>query len=254
MRVLSPAFRLAERRAVRGSRGVLAVCEAVEQIARRHDPSKLVARVEDTTLLTGDEEAIPPILPPGGPIVMYVGNLERYQGIDLLLEGFARALRRAPDARLVIVGGHPAGVEAYRARAVALGIADRTHFLGQQPVDRLGPHLRQSAVLVSPRLTGQNTPMKIYSYLDSGRPVVATRIPTHTQILDDEIACLVEPTPAGLGDGLVALLGDAALRDRLAARARARVQERYTPEAARRKLRASYAAIEADLPRSRGRA
>ena len=54
-------------------------------------------------------------------------------------------------------------------------------------------------MLVSPRLKGLNTPMKIYSYLDSGSAVLATRLRTHTQVLDDGIAYLVEPEPVALG-------------------------------------------------------
>ena len=91
-------------------------------------------------------------------------------------------------------------------------------------------------MLVSPRLKGLNTPMKIYSYLDSGTAVLATRLRTHTQVLDDRTAYLVEPTPEPLGTGLATLLGDDALRQRLAAHAKEYVQEEFTPEAARRKL------------------
>ena len=49
---------------------------------------------------------------------------------------------------------------------------------------------------------GTNTPLKIYSYLRSNRPIVATRLVTHTQVLDDTCACLVEPTADALAAGL----------------------------------------------------
>ena len=49
-----------------------------------------------------------------GPIAMYVGNLERYQGIDLLLEGFRHTLRTLPSANLVIVGGRADDILRYR--------------------------------------------------------------------------------------------------------------------------------------------
>ena len=48
-------------------------------------------------------------------------------------------------------------------------------------------------LLVSPRVKGENTPFKVYTFLASGRPLLATRIPTHTQLLDDDLAWLVEP-------------------------------------------------------------
>ncbi|MFL6235865.1 MAG: glycosyltransferase, partial [Thermoanaerobaculia bacterium] len=103
--------------------------------------------------------------------------------------------------------------------------------------------LRQATVQVSPRLHGDNTPMKIFSCLDSGRPLLATRLLTHTQVLDDSVALLVEPEPGALGRGLALLLQDAELRERLAANARRLAQREFTPEAFRRKLLAFYDAV-----------
>jgi glycosyltransferase involved in cell wall biosynthesis len=178
---------------------------------------------------------------------MYVGNLEPYQGIDLLLQAFPRVLARVPEARLVIIGGAPEAIARYRARCEVLGVAAAVHWAGPRSVRDLGAYLRQADVLVSPRLKGQNTPMKIYSYLDSGRAVVATRIPTHTQVLDDEIAVLVEPLPDAMADGIAGLLIDPPRRAAIGARARARVQAHYTPAAAQRKLREFYARVQAAL-------
>ena len=99
-------------------------------------------------------------------------------------------------------------------------------------------------MLVSPRLKGLNTPMKIYSYLDSGTAVLATRLRTHTQILDDHTAYLVAPEPEALGNGLADLLSDPGLRQRLASQAKAYVQQEFTPEAAERKLGSFYSKME----------
>jgi glycosyltransferase involved in cell wall biosynthesis len=119
------------------------------------------------------------------------------------------------------------------------------HFLGPRPISDLPALFKRAAVLVSPRLTGLNTPMKIYSYLDSGAAVLATNLPTHTQVLDQRIAYLVEPDPEALGQGLVDLLRDPGLRERLATEAKRQVQEEFTPEAARRKLGTFYNLVEA---------
>jgi glycosyltransferase involved in cell wall biosynthesis len=246
LRAVAPAMEFAQRQAIRGSAGVLAMCQAVEDIARRHTNGQPVARVEDTTLLATDQEAVA-ALPPGRPVVMYVGNLEPYQGIDLLLGAFATAARAFADARLVIVGGSPEHADGYQRAADRLGIGSRVTWVGIQPVNRLAGYLSQADVLVSPRLTGRNTPMKIYSYLDSGRAVLATRIPTHTQVLDDEVACLAEPTPQAMGEALIALLRDPARREALARRARERVQAHYTPAVARTKLLAFFDAVETSL-------
>ena len=242
-----------EALAVRQSMGVLTVCAALEDVAQGHAPGKPVGRVEDTTLLPGagqsaNGQGADPLLSQGvsttDPVAMYVGNLERYQGIGLLLDGFRRALDRVPGARLVIVGGLAGDIEHYRKRAQLLGIGSQVHFLGPRPITALKALLQRADVLVSPRLKGLNTPMKIYSYLDSGTAVLATRLPTHTQVLDDRMAYLVSPDPEALGDGLAGLLTDPGLRSRLATEAKAYVQQEFTPEAAHRKLSSFYTMME----------
>jgi glycosyltransferase involved in cell wall biosynthesis len=246
--LFSPALRRMEAVAIRRSIGVLTVCAALEDIALAHDPGKPVGRVEDTTLLPQGEPAgrdgrtLPGT--DGGPVAMYVGNLEPYQGIDLLLDGFRHTLSTVPEAKLVIIGGREDDILRYRARAERLGMFSSVVFMGPRPIQLLPGLLQQADVLVSPRLKGLNTPMKIYSYLDSGSAVLATRLRTHTQVLDDGVAYLVDPEPAALGQGLAALFRDPELRSRLATRAKAFVQREHTPQAARRKLEAFYATME----------
>jgi glycosyltransferase involved in cell wall biosynthesis len=244
---LAPARRLldaCESLAVRGSAGTLAVCKSLEEQARAWRPGGLVARIEDVSLLAAEDvdasaaDDLDDLA--GHPVVMYVGNLERYQGIDLLVEAFALALPEVPEARLVVIGGEPAAIETYRARCAALGIAGAVLFAGPRPVERLGAYLRRATVLVSPRVHGDNTPMKVYSYLDSGRALLATRLPTHTQVLTDEIACLVAPEPAAMARGLVGLLRDDVLRERLAANAREMARRELTPQAFEKKLLRFY--------------
>lgn len=238
-----------EGAAVRNSLGVLTVCRTLQETALAYDRAKLVAVVEDSSLVQPPGEPVDLLseLPGSGPTALYVGNLRPYQGIDLLLHGFVHAVKSCPQARLVLIGGVEERIAHYRALARDLGIAARVHFLGPRPLEHLGGYLEQADVLVSPRVLGTNTPMKIYSYLDSGRAVLATRLPTHTQILDDSIAMLVDPSPEHFGTGLARLLNDAHLRQILAKRARQRVQQEFTPEAARRKLLDFYGLLEREM-------
>ena len=258
LKLASPILRRCEALAVRRSAGVLTVCATLQDIARRHSPSAPVGRVEDTTLLPpGNGSNGAKHLPPeteGAPVALYVGNLERYQGIDLLLEGFRHTLAQMEQARLVIVGGQKDDIERYGRRASALGIGQAVHFMGPKPVSELGDLLREADVLVSPRLKGTNTPMKIYSYLDSGTAVLATRLRTHTQVLDEHTAYLVDPEPLAFGTGLAKLLQDDSLREGLAARAKDHVRREFTPEAAARKLADFYSTIEARSSEARARA
>ncbi|MGR3464995.1 glycosyltransferase family 4 protein [Limimaricola sp.] len=226
-----------EARAARGALAAITCCPALERLMRDHAPGLPVQTLEDVTLIDpGADPAPPPDCRFEGPVLMYIGNLEGYQGVDLLLEGFARAVAHGAPGHLVIIGGAEAHVAALRAEADRLGLGARVALLGPRPIEAIGQYLAQATVVASPRVQGRNTPMKVYSYLDSGRPLLATRLPTHTQVLDDEIACLVDPSPDAMGRAIKQLFADAGLRARLAAAARRRVQAEYSPEAYRRKL------------------
>lgn len=257
LRRLYPVLSVFERGAVRGSAGVLAVCRSLEEQALAWKPGGLVARVEDVSLIEPAEES--DVLRPGpdllfaspqgnrGPLVLYVGNLEPYQGIDLLLGAFGHALRRVPDARLLVIGGNPESIEHYSHLAERMNLTPSVRFAGPRPVAMLGSYLRQATVLVSPRTQGTNTPMKIYSYLDAGRALLATRLPTHTQVLDDDIAYLVEPEPAAMGEALARLLEDRALRERLAVHAREFAQREFTPRAFEEKILRFYGSVAREM-------
>jgi glycosyltransferase involved in cell wall biosynthesis len=226
-----------EALAVRGSLGTLAVCKSLAERARACHPGGLVACIEDVSLLADSPPGAASDLPADDrPVVMYVGNLQPYQGIDLLLAAFARTLPEVPAARLVVIGGDNAAIDRYRRLCTEQGIGESVHFAGPRPVEQLAAYLRRATVLVSPRIHGDNTPMKIYSYLDSGRAVLATRLPTHTQVLTDDIACLVAPEPEAMARGLVDLLRDEVRRERLAAAARELAQRELTRQAFERKL------------------
>ena len=75
--------------------------------------------------------------------------------------------------------------------------------------------LAQADVLVSPRITGDNTPMKIYTYLHSGKPILATRIPTHTQVLHPGVAMLAAPQVEEFAGAMARLARNEELRARL---------------------------------------
>jgi glycosyltransferase involved in cell wall biosynthesis len=171
---------------------------------------------------------------------MYIGNLEKYQGIDLLIQGFKEALHQEEGLNLVIIGGNKDDIQFYQQRVEQLGITTHVYFCGQRPVNQLGSYLSQADILVSPRIQGNNTPMKIYSYLDSGKPVLATRLPTHTQVLDETISYLVNPVAEDMAAGIIALSRNAKLRQSLGSKARERVGEEYSLPVFKRKVDTFY--------------
>ena len=135
----------------------------------------------------------------------------------------------------------------YRARIKELDLDAKVFFCGPRPVTMLAFYLSQADILVSPRIQGNNTPMKIYSYLDSGKPVLATDLPTHTQILYERISCLVEPVAADMSRGILELAGDAGRRQKIGMQARQRVADEYSLPAFERKLRIFYQTLQVRL-------
>ncbi len=236
-----------EKIAAKYSSGIVVVCKSLENIARKYAPNNLLVCLEDISLLDGESrycEKLYDSLKINGSIIMYVGNLEKYQGIDLLLGSFKLVLDKIADAHLVIVGGSVEDIKAYEGLSSQLGINTNVHFVGQKPVSQLGSFLSQADVLVSSRIQGENTPMKIYSYLDSGRPLVATCLPTHTQVLDNQIALLVQPEPKAMADGIISLIDDIDLATALAFRAKERVKKEYSFKAFQKKLLGFYESLE----------
>jgi glycosyltransferase involved in cell wall biosynthesis len=199
------------------------MCEDLAVQARRHCPG-FVHVLKDVSLIEGSgtdtEEDLRKALQIDGPMLMYIGNLETYQGIDLLLESFAKLLATQSSANLVIIGGSIPDIDKYRRKSRELDIASQTHFVGPRPVADLGYYLKQADILVSPRTQGTNTPMKIYSYLDSGVPVVATALPTHTQVMTEEEAILTPVDSAEMAQRISRLLDDERERERIAANAK----------------------------------
>jgi glycosyltransferase involved in cell wall biosynthesis len=237
------AAEVLERFALRRAAVVVTVCRSLTEGVRAQAPGVPVFQVEDPPLVDASDvparEAVEALRRELGlgtaPVVLYSGNLEPYQGVDLLVDAAARV----PEARFVFMGGEAAQIQALRERA-ATGGGGGCVFAGPRPPSTLPLFLALSDVLASPRRQGANTPFKIFTYLASGRPLVATRIPTHTQLLDDSLAFLVEPSADGLAAGIREALdhpGEAIARAR---RGQELIDREYSPARYQEKVRAAY--------------
>ena len=178
-----------------------------------------------------------------GPVLLYTGTFEAYQGIDLFLEAMPQVLAAHPDAVALLVGGSPAQVEAAEARAAALGIAGAVRFTGTVHPSHIPALTYLSTLIVSPRSRGTNTPLKIYNYMRTGKPLVATDRLTHTQTLSAETACLVAAEPTAFAAGIVRVLDDPAYGAQIAAAARAHAEAHFSDEAYVRMVGDIYAAM-----------
>jgi glycosyltransferase involved in cell wall biosynthesis len=202
-----------ERLMIHGSKVVIVICPDLGDTAKgvRADvPTVLIENAPGSgdapTTGSGRAVRIALGLSPETPVALYTGTFEHYQGLDLLYAAMVIVRGRRPDARLVLVGGNEPQVVKARQHVAALGIADVVIFTGQRPADDIPAYLDAATLLVSPRATGPNTPLKIYQYLRSGRPIVATNLRTHTQVLSDATAVLADPTPEAMARAILYVL------------------------------------------------
>ncbi len=246
LRPLAGFFNWCEARAIRGAVACSPVCNALGDLCRErgaqhyevlHDISQIDPDAEHEPAGIREEHKI------FEPIFMYVGNLEAYQGVDLLLEGFAHARATGTKAHVVIAGGSDAHIEKYKAKAAALDVHHHTTFLGRWPVDRLGSLLAEADVLVAPRTRGINTPQKIFPYMHSGKPVLLTKLPTHTQLLKGDEAFLADATPDAFGAAISDLATNEHVREALGRQGRAFVEQNHTYPAHQRRVDRLYTYI-----------
>jgi glycosyltransferase involved in cell wall biosynthesis len=241
-------FRYAQSRALRwlfdkledasvfGSDIVVTICQDLQDRVTEKGAGDRAVLIEN--VMGGDVEDPPSItaedvrrrwgIDPRAPLILYTGTFEPYQGLDMLLEAAALLAKIHSDARILVVGGRGEQVDIARAHAAKFGAP--AVFTGYQPAREIPAYVEAADILASPRTAGTNTPLKIYSYLRAGKPIVATDLLTHTQVLDDETSLLVKPEARAFADALARLIADPALRERLARGASERARTRYTRE------------------------
>jgi glycosyltransferase involved in cell wall biosynthesis len=236
-RLLRRVFDRVERQMVGGSDVVITICQELQDTVTEmgHGQRAILIEnvmggdVDDPPTLSGEEIRRRWGIPPAAPIVLYTGTFEAYQGLELLFDAAVRLQASHPTARILVVGGSADQVAAAQARAEGLG-ARHVVFTGQQPAREIPAFVAAASVLASPRIRGTNTPLKIYSYLRSGVPIVATNLLTHTQVLSPAVARLVPPEPDAFAAAVAALLDDPSAGRALAAAARRLSDEKYSRE------------------------
>lgn len=128
-------------------------------------------------------------------LIGYVGSFAVYQGIDLLFDAIPVVAKAEPRARFVIIGGSPAEIADRRAALHDAGCLDHVTFAGFIDPDELPSHLASFDILLSPRISGMNTPLKLLDYLKASVAIVATDCPANRLILDHKTAQLAPLTP-----------------------------------------------------------
>jgi len=186
-----------------------------------------VERLEATPAVTARAAQIVAEHP--GPRVLFIGRLVPYKGVDVLID----AMASVPRATALILGDGPLRGEL-AARAAASGVAGRVRFLGALPDAEVVAHLHACDVFVLPSVSRQETfGVAQLEAMACGRPVVSTDLETGVPWVNQhEVTGLVVPpgNSERLSNALGTLLSDEALRNRLGAAARERVEREFTTE------------------------
>lgn len=173
-------------------------------------------------------------------VFLYMGNIENYQGVYLLLKAFKIVEGSSYDTGLVIVGGTEEEIKNLEEEVKKLGLT-RVYLFSQQPLDKMPAFLSLADIVVSPRLMGTNIPFKIYPYIKMGKPIIATDIPAHSLVLENNknaLLCAVDPVE--LGNKMLTLLQDESLRKSIGKGAKDLFEKEYTYEKFKDKLENLY--------------
>ena len=132
-------------------------------------PVHFIENGVDLDMFQRNMSRVPPDLPAGAPIILYVGDMSPLR-IDLDLLDFLT--KKAPQYNWVFIGNK-------RFKDSRWDGQDHTYFLGPIPYEQLPGYMRQAACCMIPfalnDLTAHIYPLKINEYLATGAPVVSTR-------------------------------------------------------------------------------
>jgi glycosyltransferase involved in cell wall biosynthesis len=243
-KALRKIFDFMERFIIRNSDVVVPICRNLEEIARKIKPDANIVTVENTAVLADEPKAnarrTAALAKKHGlrnrNVILYTGTFLKIQGLDLLLNAAPAVIKKVPRALFLFVGGTPEEIAAMQKKVDALGIGRNVLLLPQHPQTDMPSFYALANVLTSPREIGINAPLKIFSYLNSGKPVIVTDLPIHTQIVQAPAAVLVKPDAKLWAGALIKLLTDAQLRKRTGAAGKKLVAERYSYKRYRERL------------------
>jgi glycosyltransferase involved in cell wall biosynthesis len=205
-------FRFIEKVTLKNANSIIVICKALHEYANKFTQEEKLTLIENfmddtpSSLNASKLNRLKKKLNLGEKtLIIYTGTLEAYQGISLLIESLNYLEN---NFCLILIGGKKNQITMFKNEVKEKKLDDRVKLIGQKISSDIPYYLKLADVLVSPRTLGTNIPLKIYSYLKSGVPVVATNLYTHTQSLTSDIAILVEPKPDDLARGIREAAGE----------------------------------------------
>lgn len=178
-----------------------------------------------------------------------IGRLSTQKGHRFLLEAAPRVVADHPRVHFLVVGDGDRA-EPLREQATSLGILPHVLFAGHRADI---PSLLAAIDIVCIPSLYEGTPLTLFEAMAAGKPIVSTSVDGCAEVLEDGATGILVPPgdAAGLAEGLVRCLGDAALRARLGEAAR-RASERYDIGECVERMQALYDEVLAERNRASG--
>ncbi len=174
---------------------------------------------------------------PQDRVIVFIGVLTAYQGIDLLLEAMPAILKKIPKAKVLCVGFPET---AYREKAKQMGLEASVIFPGKIPYAEASRYLSLGHVAVSPKISTTEANLKLFGYMAMGLPTVVFDNLINREILGDLGIYAQSGDVSSLADSLVLALSDEELRKRLGERSYQKAVECYSWKAVGEQLVGSY--------------
>jgi PEP-CTERM/exosortase A-associated glycosyltransferase len=211
--------RALETYALRKADAVTTICEGLRgDIVARGIPADKVTVIPNAVDIdkfsvggTADQELKHKLGLQGMRLIGFIGSFYAYEGLDVLLRAVPAMVTRAPDLRVLLVGGGPQD-EQLRELARKLRIEDKVVFTGRVPHDQVPKYYDLLDVLVYPRssmrLTDLVTPLKPLEAMAQGRVLAASDVGGHLELINDGKTGVLfkADDPIALADKVGALL------------------------------------------------
>jgi glycosyltransferase involved in cell wall biosynthesis len=216
-------------------------------VALPHIDATRIAALPDGVDLTRfapgppDESLVAQLGLEGKRVVVFLGVLTPYQGVDQLLEAVPLVCRAVPDAHFLILG-YP-NEERYRSQVAQRGLAGAVTLPGRIAYAEAPRWLRLGRLAVSPKQSLTEANGKLLNYMACGLPTVATDTPVNRELLGDLGLYAPVGDVRGLADRIVELLDDEPRRATLSPALRERAESEFAWPALGRKLAAFYARL-----------
>jgi 1,2-diacylglycerol 3-alpha-glucosyltransferase len=215
----------------------IAVSEVLEASLRRAGVAEDHVAALEPALAPGELE---PVGSGGGEdgLVSYAGNLDAYQRLEFLLEGFARVRAADPTARLRLVS-HPDARE-HAACLAARGLGPGVDVVLAPSYAEARAEIRRAAVVVSPRAEHSGFPMKLLTYRALGKAIVACAGSAKGLVDGVTARVVADGDVAAFAAAVGSLLRDRPARERLGEAARCAVEDGAAWDAGLDRVEAIY--------------